>query len=282
MHEIRECTTIIDHKNVFIFMLDSKIYFVSGIDTDAGKSYATGWLAANWGAIAASDERDTATLHLRVAATPRVRVITQKLIQTGCAPDKVSEDIITHRRLMGTELLPEDLNHTTCALRFAYPASPHLAAAMEGRFIDLSLADRATAALLESYDTVLVEGAGGLMVPIFEKGASDANGVGEPARNGIFARDVVPARDDYYMIDYAAERHLPLILVTSARLGSLNHTLLSLEACRTRGVQVALVAYNLWGETSPEITASTRDYLARNLAKHHPDCTIVDIPIIRN
>lgn len=229
---------------MFNNMLDSGIYFVSGIDTDAGKSYATGWLAANW---------DSVTDGALDAMTSRSRVITQKLIQTGCAPDKISEDIVTHRRLMGTGLLSEDLDHTTCALRFAYPASPHLAAAMERRTIDLSLADRATEKLLERYDTVLIEGAGGLMVPI---------------------------KSDYYMIDYAAERGLPLILVTSARLGSLNHTLLSLEACRTRGVRVSLVAYNLWGANSTFITDDTRNYLVRYLKKHHPECDFIDIPVL--
>lgn len=213
-------------------MEDKKVYFVSGIDTDAGKSYATGWLAAQWLAAGRS-------------------VITQKLIQTGCSG--ISEDIELHRRIMGAGLLAEDTDHTTCPLRFTYPASPDLAARIDGRRIDLGLADRSTEILLEKYDTVLVEGAGGLMVPIEGR---------------------------YLMIDYAHDRGLPVILVTNPRLGSVNHTLLSLEVCRGRGVDVAMVVYNLFNETSYEITEDTRLYLRDFVAEYHPAAEFVEVPCI--
>ncbi len=215
-------------------MKRESVYFVSGIGTDVGKSYATGWLAAQWRAEGAN-------------------VITQKLIQTGCKKNEISEDIVTHRRLMDIDLLPEDLDHTTCPLRLPYPASPNLAARIDGRRIDLSLVNDATASLSQRYDTVLVEGAGGLLVPI----------------EGLCT-----------MADYAAERRLPLILVTNAGLGSVNHTLLSLEACRTRSIRVAIVAYNLHAPTSPEITADTREYLKKYLARFHPGCEFVEVPDI--
>ncbi len=209
-----------------------KVYFVSGIDTDVGKSFATGYIARLWRAAGES-------------------VATMKLVQTGCTG--VSEDIATHRRIMGIGALPEDMDGTTCPLRFAYPASPYLAARMEGRRVDLSLADRSLALLSENYDTVIVEGAGGLMVPI----------------------------DGFYtMIDYAADRGLPIILVTNPRLGSVNHTLLSLEACRRRGVAVDVLAFNTWGGASPEITADTRQYLQDYISEYHPGCEIIDIPCL--
>ena len=118
--------------------------FISGIDTDAGKSYATGWLAC------------------QMAAQGR-RVATMKFIQTGC--DGRSEDIEIHRRLTGTPL-PEDDDLTTAPQIFSYPASPHLAARIDGRSIDFEAIDSALRRLSECYDTVLVEGAGGLMVPL--------------------------------------------------------------------------------------------------------------------
>ena len=154
-----------------------RAYFVTGIDTDAGKSIVTGVLAR---ALSARGER----------------VITQKFIQTGC--DGLSEDIETHRRIMGIGLLPEDEDGTTCPIVFTYPASPHLAAAIDGRDIDLTLIGRSTEKLLQKYDTVLIEGAGGLYVPLSEA---------------------------YRTIDYVAEHGLPVVLVTSPRLGSINHTL---------------------------------------------------------
>ena len=88
-------------------MNDKNIYFVSGIDTDAGKSVVTGVLARRW--------REEGR-----------RVITQKFIQTGNR--SMSEDIELHRRLMGIPLQPEDLDGTTCPLIFTYPSSPQLAA----------------------------------------------------------------------------------------------------------------------------------------------------------
>lgn len=209
------------------------VYFVSGIDTDAGKSAATGYLAAKW--------REEGR-----------KVITQKLIQTGWGGG-ISEDILTHRRIMGIGLLPEDLDHTTCPVRLAYPASPDLAARLENRTIDLAAIDQSTRTLTRNYDTVLIEGAGGLMVPI---------------------------AGSYTMLDYAADRGLPVILVTNPRLGSVNHTLLSLAACEHRGVNVAILAYNLHPETSPEITADTRRVFISYLEKHLPECEFLEIPFI--
>ena len=66
-------------------MNTNNIYFVSGIDTDAGKSYCTAWLA-------------------KELANEGHRVITQKFIQTDNAGH--SEDIDLHRRIMGTGYLP--------------------------------------------------------------------------------------------------------------------------------------------------------------------------------
>ena len=119
--------------------------FVTGIDTDAGKSYATGWLAR------------------RMMGEGR-SVVTQKFIQTGCTDS--SEDIEIHRAIMGTGMLDVDTDHTTAPLIFTYPASAQLAAAIDRRAIDLSVVDRATERLAASYDVVLIEGAGGLMVPV--------------------------------------------------------------------------------------------------------------------
>ena len=209
-----------------------KVYFVSGIDTDAGKSYVTGVLAARW-------------------RKERCRVITQKLIQTGSCG--MSEDIELHRRIMGIGLQAEDLDYTTCPLRFSYPASPDLAARIDGREIDLTLADRSTARLLEHYDTVLLEGAGGLLVPI---------------------------RGLYTMLDYVQERDLPLILVTNPKLGSVNHTLLSLEVCRQRRVTVYMLVYNHHPETAPEITQDTREVFRSYLAKYSPRTLFEEVPFL--
>ena len=78
------------------------VYFISGIDTDAGKSIVTGVIA-------------------RTLAGKGVRVITQKFIQTGCVG--ISEDILKHREIMGIPPQEVDKDGTTCPYVMTYPAS---------------------------------------------------------------------------------------------------------------------------------------------------------------
>lgn len=210
----------------------SKAYFISGIDTDAGKTYVTGHIAR----------------HLMKEGK---RVITQKFIQTGNTG--MSEDIEVHRRIMGTGMLPEDLDHTTAPVIFSYPASAQLAARIDGREIDLGVIDRATERLLSLYDVVLVEGAGGLAVPI---------------------------TDTFMAIDYVESRRLPLILVTNGVLGSINHTVLSLEAVRARGIELAAVIYNEHFDTDAVIAADTRGFIERYVKRNFPDALFATVPSI--
>ena len=179
------------------------------------------------------------------------KVITQKFIQTGNL--EFSEDIDLHRRLMGIDMLPEDIDHTTAPVIFSYPCSPHLAARIDGKEINLSIIDDATQRLLEKYDVVLIEGAGGLMVPI---------------------------SDDCFTIDYVVTRKLPLVLVVHGGLGSINHTILSLEAIKQRDIQLPYILYNRHFDTDKEIAAETRAFLSRYLSLHFPDTRIIDVPNI--
>lgn len=206
------------------------ILFVAGIDTGIGKTVATGRLAA-W--------------FQRVGC----RVITHKLVQTGCAA--VSEDILEHRRWMGLEALPEDEQGLTCPAVYPFPASPHLAARLAGASIRPGeLADSAER-LNDRYELVLVEGAGGLRVPL------------------------TPTTT---MIDLIAQRRWPVILVTSCRLGSINHTLLSFDALSARQIPLAAVIYNLHQPAPAEIVADTRDVIRSALAAMNSNAPLIDLP----
>ena len=121
------------------------VYFISGIDTDAGKSIVTGVIA-------------------RTLLKKGVKVITQKFIQTGCRG--ISEDILKHREIMGIEPQEVDKDGTTCPYVMTYPASPHLAAEIDKITIDTAIINRSTEKLTALYDKVLLEGAGGLFVPV--------------------------------------------------------------------------------------------------------------------
>lgn len=201
----------------------SDIIFISGIDTDAGKTYATAWLAK----------------HLMKKGQ---RVITQKFIQTGNSG--YSEDIVKHRELMGTGLLPEDEDFTTAPIIFSYPASAQLAARLDGKEINLDKVRQSSAVLASHYDSVLVEGAGGLMVPV---------------------------TDDYFTIDYVKDEKLPLALVTNGVLGSINHTILSLEAIKNRDMTLRYLLYNTYFDNDKTIADDTRGFISRYLAKHFPE-----------
>ncbi len=207
------------------------VIFVSGIHTDAGKSYATGWLA-------------------REMAKQGLSVITQKFIQTGNTGR--SEDIDVHRRLMGTGELPEDAAGLTAPQIFSYPCSPQLAAEIDGKEIDFEAIDRAMEELDSRYDVVLLEGAGGLMVPL---------------------------TDDFWTIDYIASRGLPVALVTNGTLGSINHTLLSLEALERRAIPLHSVIYNQHFDSKDErIAADTVGFIRRYMERRHPQVPLLLCP----
>ena len=210
------------------------VLFVSGIDTDIGKTYATGLLA-------------------KALMQEGVNVITQKLVQTGISKQAngelgIADDILSHRQLMQMPLQPCDLDFTTCPYRYEKPASPHLSAALANRPLNINVITDATNALQADYEMVLLEGAGGLLVPINEQ---------------------------LLTLDYIAEQGYPITLVTSGRLGSINHTLLSLEAIKLRGLMIHSVIYNHIHDdaeqTDAEIANSTIDFLQAYLACHYPE-----------
>lgn len=210
----------------------AEIIFIAGIDTDAGKTYATGWLAR----------------HLMGQGK---RVVTQKFIQTGCQPG-YSEDIEVHRRIMGTGYLPEDLSGLTAPIVYKFPASAQLAARLEGQEVDVNIALDALDQLSKhAFDVILVELAGGLLVPIDDT---------------LTTADVI-----------AGTGH-PVALVTNSRLGSINHTLLSIEALRNRHIPLHSILFNHYFDplTKPEIATDTREYLERKF----PKIQIVDIPAL--
>ena len=176
-------------------------------------------------------------------------VTTVKLVQTG--NDGFSEDIAEHRRICGGIRLPEDGEGLTAPQIFRFPSSPLLAASLEGRRVDLDAIRRAVALCAERREIVLAEGAGGLAVPLTE---------------------------DVLAVDFAASCGWPLILVACGRLGSINHTLLSLEAAKARGMEVAGVVWNWCEGADPAIDADARATTRRHLEKSgFPPC-IVEVP----
>ncbi len=143
-----------------------------------------------------------------------VKVITAKPVQTGT---REPEDLLLHRRLMGLPPDPPELLDLTCPYIFEYPAAPATAAEREGRVIDLARILSALRELTRRYEIVLVEGAGGLFVPF---------------------------TPEYTLLDLMNLVLAPVVVVSAARLGTINHTVLTLEALKARSLYVAALIYN--------------------------------------
>jgi dethiobiotin synthetase len=205
---------------------------VTGIDTDIGKTIATGLLA-------------------RYVRQMGVSVITQKIVQTGCAD--ISDDIRLHRQLMGIDLTPEDHAGVTCPYLFPLPASPHLAAREARTIIEPDVIITATRQLEQVYDLVLLEGVGGVYVPL---------------------------NDSLTLLDYLEKQRYPVIVVSSSRLGSINHTLLTLDAVRQRQLDVLGIIYNLDPTTRPEIADDSKHVFSNFLRRFGFRDVVIPLPYV--
>ncbi len=206
---------------------------IGGMDTDVGKTFMTGLFARYL---------------LQMGHT----VTTLKLVQTGCT--EMSDDIRVHRQLMHEPLTDFDRDGTTCPYLFPFPASPRLSARMVGQTIDEAVLDRSLATLRNRYQWLLVEGAGGLLVPL---------------------------NDHLLLLDYYAAHHLPMVLVGSARLGSINHIRLSLEAIKARGIPLLGMVYNLHGDNPPEIVQDTLQECRNALQDYGMSERMVIVPDVK-
>ncbi len=191
--------------------------FVTGTDTGVGKSVLS-----------------AALLAAMTAAGEPVRA--HKPVLTGLAEPPEGAWPADHE-LLGEicSMEPQEV----APLRFAAPASPHLAAALEQLELDpLELLENARGAAASPTGeprTLLVEGVGGLLVPL---------------------------APGYAIADLAAELNLALLIAAHPGLGTINHTLLTLEAARCRGITVAAVVLNRWPDQPGVLERSNRETIA--------------------
>lgn len=120
--------------------------------------------------------------------------------------------------------------------RFGPPVSPHLAAELSEDRLDGAELARAARARLEGSEPLIVEGAGGLLVPIC---------------------------DGYDMRSLAVDLGFPVLIAARAGLGTINHTLLTIEAARRSGLQVAGVVLTPWPADPGHLEESNRETIAR-------------------
>jgi dethiobiotin synthetase len=193
--------------------------FVTGTDTGVGKTVLTAALAAAMRAAGKS-------------------VSVRKPVLTGLdePPGEWPADHVLLSQASGQA--PE----TIAPLRYGPPVSPHLAADIERAPIDparLVTAVRAAAAPGEAGDpppTLLVEGVGGLLVPLAER---------------------------FTVCDLAVELGLGVLIAATPGLGTINHSLLTLKAAREAGLDVKAVVFTPWPSRPAAIELSNRETVAR-------------------
>ena len=202
------------------------IHLVTGADTNVGKSVVAGWLAAE------------------LAGQRRVAIV--KAVQTGAAHDSEGDAATYARLTAGRALTIETL------LSFAEPMAPAIAARRAGRDIDLQALAEQARHIARSHDVTLIEGSGGLLVPIDREG-----------------------RD---FRDFAEALGSSLILVARPGLGTLNHTLLTLEAAQSRGLLVRFIVLDGMPSTPTPVELENVAFLGGRLSqtplivlRHDPD-----------
>lgn len=192
--------------------LNQNHLFVTGTDTDVGKSVVS-------------------FLLLKTMVDAGCRPAYLKPLQTGCnsPKDPEADALVIARRLGDTALVDPDRSTLYC---LPQPKAPWLAAIDAGKQINPDQLILKINNLKKGPAPLIIEGAGGLMVPITK---------------------------DFLMIDLMACLEIPVVLVARDGLGTINHTLLSLNALKSRGIEIAGVVL-----TAASLPPTPREMVAEN------------------
>ena len=200
--------------------------FITGTDTGIGKTIVTCGIA----------------LSLKAKG---LDVGIMKPIETGCNPNP--EDALFYK----TMLQLDDTLNTICPIQLKAPLAPSVAAEQENKVISLSHITDTYKKLSQEHDFILVEGAGGLMVPVL---------------------------DDILMAHLPVILKIPIILVAGNKLGGINHTLLSYHYAEAIGLKVLAIILNIPTQQIG-IAEKTNYNTLRKLIDHTP---LFETPFITN
>ncbi|HEV2859032.1 MAG TPA: dethiobiotin synthase [Solirubrobacterales bacterium] len=167
----------------------------------------------------------------RTLAEEGNRVAVFKPAVTGLEEEGESDHALL-RRASGSDQTDEQI----APYRYQPPASPHLAASMAGERIEPERLREAVRDAAANADAIVCEGVGGFLVPL---------------------------SPTYLVRDLAVDLGYPLVIVASPGLGTINHTLLTIESARAAGLEVAAIVLNPWPDEPSEIESSNRETIAK-------------------
>lgn len=196
--------------------------FITGTDTGVGKTYVAKGIA-------------------RCLSGLGIDVGVMKPVETGCRMQR--------RRLMPADAVQllkaakaEDSLSLVNPYRFRRPLAPSVAAKLEGRKIDMRKIINAFSILSKRHDFMVVEGAGGIMVPIYK---------------------------DYLFLDLAIDLGLPVLIIARPGLGTINHTLLTVSALRQREGAVIGIVINYAAKARQGLAEKTNPSVIERLSGVH-------------
>ncbi len=200
----------------------SKGVFITGTDTGVGKTIVAAGI-------------------IRALKRKGINAGAMKPIETGCSGTgdrgQITDGLIPADALFLRELAGmDDPVNAVAPVRFANPLAPMAASELEGKPVDLDTLFHSFAALAQKYEFLVVEGAGGLMVPIKMRSGSSTY---------------------YYMANLIKDLDLPSVIVSRAGLGAINHTLLTVMHAIREGIGVRGVIINNTGPAGNTIAEQT-------------------------
>jgi dethiobiotin synthetase len=148
-------------------------------------------------------------------------------LEEGAEPDHT-----LLRRAAGSEQTDDEV----APYRYRPPVSPHLGAELAGETIDTTRLRAAAKQAADASDVLVVEGVGGFLVPLTL---------------------------GYLVRDFARDLALPVVIAGPPGLGTINHTLLTVEAVRSVGLEVLAVVLTPWPEAPGEVERSNREVIER-------------------
>lgn len=240
------------------------VFFINGIDTGIGTTYATGYLARHF-------------------MENGVNVTTQKLVETGC-DNEIACDISTHRKLMQKPLHRTDKEHTSCPFVFKTNDVPYLAASVEGVTIHPNRITVATQQLKLQFELVLLEASGGLMTPLneFMTTIDYIDSQNLPVilvTSGAYGN----INKTLLAIDALDKRDIKLhAVIYNQWIDNMVDELEELEPYDKESNAEVYANLNAAYDEKLRVDQSTRLYLQRYLKNHYPETYWVDMPTINS